>query len=829
MAELEFSCGEAAAALKDLEKSLALAPRNAQALALKGFILAAKDQPKQAVAQFDQAIAVDGALGNAWLGRGLSKLRLGDKAGGRQDLLLAAALEPQRAELRSYLGKAYAWTGDMEHATKELDLAKKLDPQDPTAYLYSALVKQENNEVNDAIRDLEKSQKLNDNRSVYRSQLLLDQDAAVRSADLAGIYRDAGMLDWSLREAGRAVSYDYANYSAHLFLANSYDQLRDPTWSNLRYEAPANSEYFIANLLAPASAGWLSSVTAGQPNTRLFDQNRVGVVSDTMYLDRGAWYQQGATFGVYDDFSYNVEAKYTSDPGQRPNNRIEERDINVSLKYQITSHDSLALTFDQLERDSGNTSLYYEQPKVDFKTEFNERQNPNVFLGYHHDWSSGVHTLFQASYLNGALRADIPYYLQVIPSEIGGPGTPFLWIYTTTIQSNLFIIAEDQYILELQQIFQSADHTTVFGVRYNLGSRTYYDRQGGTESQGEFDDFPRDGDGHFIDSQEKVYFHHATLYGYHDWQILDSLKATAGVTYDYLEQPRVDNTPPFSSDHIRNGQFSPKAGLIWNPFDNTTFRLAYTRSMSGLANDSSIRLEPVQIAGFNQAYRNIAPNAVVGDTSGSQLDTFDLSIEQKFDSGTYLAIQGELLYSKMLKYQGSWIIDGDLGEPYPTYLRNRIDYREWSVSAAIDQLVGKQWSVGAKYSLNRANLETSYIDINPADVIFNYYPGFYMRRESASLLHTLNLHANWNHPWGWFSSFEANWYRQSNVGFSSVLPGDDFWQFNAYAGYRFWHRRAELTVGLLNIGDQNYRLEPLSFYNEPARGRTFMTRLKISF
>ncbi len=102
-------------------------------------------------------------------------------------------------------------------------LAEKLDPQDPTPWLYSALLNQENNRINDAIRDLEKSQALNDNRSVYRSQLLLDQDQAVRSANLAAMYQDAGMDDVALREASRAVNYDYANYSAHLFLANSYN------------------------------------------------------------------------------------------------------------------------------------------------------------------------------------------------------------------------------------------------------------------------------------------------------------------------------------------------------------------------------------------------------------------------------------------------------------------------------------------------------------------------------------------------------------------------------------------------------------------------------
>ena len=60
-------------------------------------------------------------------------------------------------------------------------------------------------------------------------------------------------------------------------------------------------------------------------------------------------------------------------------------------------------------------------------------------------------------------------------------------------------------------------------------------------------------------------------------------------------------------------------------------------------------------------------------------------------------------------------------------------------------------------------------------------------------------------------------------------PGDDFWQFNASAGCRFWHRRAELSVGILNITGQDYELEPLNLYNEMARSRTYYVRLLLSF
>src|SRR5207245_8713430 len=233
VAELEFGFGRTERALAALEKSLQLSPRNAQAVSLKGFLLAAQNRIPPAISQFEQAIALDSALANARLGRGLCLIRQGHSRDGLRDLLLAASLESQRSLLRSYLGKAFADAGDDRHAMKELALAKQLDPNDPTSWLYSALLKQQQNRINEAISDLEASQERNDNRSLFRSRLLLDEDRAVRSANLASIYRDAGMFDVSAREASRAVTGDYANYSAHLFLANSYNELRDPNLINL--------------------------------------------------------------------------------------------------------------------------------------------------------------------------------------------------------------------------------------------------------------------------------------------------------------------------------------------------------------------------------------------------------------------------------------------------------------------------------------------------------------------------------------------------------------------------------------------------------------------
>jgi tetratricopeptide (TPR) repeat protein len=101
VAELEFSFGRTSEALTALNKSLELASRNEEALALRGFLLSAQNKISAAITNFESAIAIDGALGNAWLGRGLCRIRQGKAEAGREDLLMAAALEPQRALLRS--------------------------------------------------------------------------------------------------------------------------------------------------------------------------------------------------------------------------------------------------------------------------------------------------------------------------------------------------------------------------------------------------------------------------------------------------------------------------------------------------------------------------------------------------------------------------------------------------------------------------------------------------------------------------------------------------------------------------------------------------------
>ena len=299
VAELHFSFGRIPQAKAALEKGVQLSPRNPAAHALLGFLFSAENKINQAKGAFENAMAIDGALGNAWLGRGLCLIRQGKDEDGRRDLQVAAALEPNRAFFHSYLGKAFSNNGNEPKARLELERAKTLDPRDPTPWIYSAIENKQDSRINEAVRDLEKSQELNDNRRVYRSRFLLDQDRAVRSANLAAIYQADGMEEVSVREASRGVDSDYATASSHLFLANSYNMLRDPKRINLRYETPWFNELLLANLLSPVGGGPLSQYVSEQEYSKLFERDRLGVVSSTEYFSNGDWVQSGAQYGTF--------------------------------------------------------------------------------------------------------------------------------------------------------------------------------------------------------------------------------------------------------------------------------------------------------------------------------------------------------------------------------------------------------------------------------------------------------------------------------------------------------------------------------------------------
>ena len=818
VAELEFSHGRIKPALRALEKSLAIAPRNAQALALKGFLLAAQNRIREAIDYFEQAMAIDGGLGNAWLGRGLCRIRMGEAEAGREDLQVAATLEPQRAVLRSYLGKAFSNAGDNRRAGNELNIARDLDEADPTAWLYSALLLQQENRINEAVRDLEQSQALNDNRRVYRSELLLDQDRAVRGANLANVYRDAGLTDVSVREAGRAVNADYANYSAHLFLANSYDQLRDPKQINLRYETAWFTEYLTANLLAPVGAGILSQTVSQQEYSKLFERDHLGVSSRTDYFSHGEWVQEAAQYGVYHNSSYAAEVFYHSDNGHRPNNDLWQLTTLLHLKQQFTAQDSVYVRLSYYDSEAGDVSQYYDQADANPLVRTREYYEPTVLAGYHHEWSPGSHTLLLAGRLANIYEVDNPLQSSLFFNR--GFATNPVQSVSPVLYNQHYRSELTFYTAELQQLWQIKDHTAVFGGRFQTGEIETHNRQvggvlvdgsvlvGGDQNQNVTTDLERQ-----------------TVYLYDQWQALPKVLLVGGVSYDWIRFPENHRFAPVSSSEETRDQISPKAGLIWTPTAGTTVRGAYFRGLGGVSLDQSVRLEPSQVAGFNQAYRSLIPESVASANAAPEFESWAASFEQKIKARTFFAVSVEDLSSEVDRTVG--VIESVVSlTPFSaTSTREQLDFRERSLFVTLNQLVGDEFSMGARYRLSYAELEDRFPDIPATARFFSFEP----KQNVEARLHQLHLFLAYNHPSGFFGNTGAVWSKQANYGYTPERPGDDFWQFNIEAGYRFFRRRVEVRVGLLNITDQDYQLNPLNLTAELPRDRTFAASLRFNF
>jgi Tfp pilus assembly protein PilF len=808
VAELEFGFGHTDQALAALKASLAVSPRNAQALALRGFVAASQMKIKDARGYFDQAIAVDGSLANGWLGRGLVRIRRGEVNEGRRDLETAAALEPDRAFLRSYLGKAwsldqpfqYSWNTHL--ATRELGLAMKLDPNDPTAWLYSALLNDQRNLINDAVADLEHSQDLNNNRELFRSKFLLDQDAAVRSANLALIYQDAGLNDVGTREATKAVENDYVNYSAHLFLADSYDALIDPKNSNLRFETAWENELLLANLLSPVSAGALSQNISQQEYSQLFETDRLGISSQTGYWSQGTWMENVSQYGKTTDLAYSLDGYYFDDRGWRKNDDFQYYNYSAKVKLQIDPKDMLFLQAGQSHQTSGDVNQYYYNNNADTAVRQQEIQDPSILAGYHRTWGTGNDTIFLYRYLSDTYALSDPHF--PFSAYLGGGPPSSIVNFNSFYQDRLNL-----HSIEAQHIFQTDMHRLIVGGRFQH------------EDHNTYNDLTAPPPGLFTLANRYVNteFQRFTAYAYYQLRPLENLRLTVGGAYDNLRIPVGINYFPAVNVEEQRERFSPKAGIDWEPWERTRLRAAYTRSFSGLFNDSDTIIEPSEVAGFNQDFRTLTAQSLV---PGSEFQTLSAAIDHKFNTRTYVNLQGDLLSSI-----GDQRVGQAEGAPTPTFAgsdKQIVDFKEKDITANVDQLICKNLSLSAAYHLTQANV--SYDN--------HILPGFGIaganyKINNQATLHRIDLAANFYLPCGFFSELQAQYWLQSNSGFSPNEPGDAFWQFNAFAGYRFLNRHCEVSVGVLNITDRNYQLDPLTYYIDPAHVRTFVANFKFNF
>lgn len=817
LAELEFAFGHRKAALAALEHALQYSPLNPQAHSLRGFLLLSERKHQEAMNAFERALALDSHLGNAWLGRGLGRIRQGDMSRGRADLEIAAALEPNRSILRSYLAKAWSEDGDIMRALDEARRAQQLDPHDPTAWLYSALLLEQENRFNQAIQDLNHSIELNDNRRLYRSRFLLDQDRGVRGANLARVYKEAGLMDVAIREASNALESDYGNPAAHLFLANSYQSFRDENRVNLRYETPTFREFLISSLLNPVGAGSLSPYVTLQEYSRLFDRDHVGFSASTEYFSNGRWAHRAANYGVVGTTSYSVEGSYDFDPGLRSNNDLRARSSSMRIKQELGSADTVYVDASLSDFVTGDRAEYQYPEQANTALRIRETQEPIVIAGYHHEWSPESHTLF----LGGKLKDDL---------NVVNPDSR-TWVTHRDVSGNLFDavpIAMHQdytsglgaYLLEMQQIVTWQNQTLLVGGRWQSGEFDLTNRQRDPVPAFIGSLFPPGNPP--VSQDQELSFLRRSAYAYDHAKIGDQVTVIGGVSYDRLRYPEDHRFAPISSKEVERDQWSPKAGLLWNPSPRTTFRGAVTRSLGGVTFDQSYQLEPAQIAGFNQAFRSLMPESVVGANSAESFESAGIAWDQKLDPKTFLTLQADWLHSTLNRSLGLFdLVEGSAPIPtlIPSQTRESLAYLERSVALTAHRLLDDFWSISAGYRISHAKLEDHFPDIPSS--LMQY---FLSRNRSTSLIQEVNAQLRFNHSSGFFATLDGMWTHQED----RVGRNEDFFQENVFVGYRFPKRRAEIRAGVINLGQQDYHLDPLNLISGRSRARMFTVGVSVN-
>ncbi|MEZ5579655.1 MAG: tetratricopeptide repeat protein [Candidatus Competibacteraceae bacterium] len=219
---LLFGMGRLREAVKVAERARQRAPDDAMVNTVWGFLQLARNRVNEAREAFQVAIAQDSTLGLPQLGLGLVLFRHNQTDKAIEAMRKATLLEPKVSLYNSYLGKAFYEDKQNQPAQKYLEAAKQLDPRDPTPWYYDAIRLQSVNQPVAAVENLQKSIDLNDDRGVYRSRLLLDEDLAARSATLGRVYNEVGFTELGLQEGWQSVNRDPSNYSAHRLLADSY-------------------------------------------------------------------------------------------------------------------------------------------------------------------------------------------------------------------------------------------------------------------------------------------------------------------------------------------------------------------------------------------------------------------------------------------------------------------------------------------------------------------------------------------------------------------------------------------------------------------------------
>ncbi len=746
LAELHLSFGDLDAALAEAKRAAGADPALARAHTVLGFALLARDDAKGAAAAAERAIERDQADPLPRLCLGLARIRRGDLAGGRREIEIAASLDPERSLVRSYLGKAYFEEKRDTPAGIQLSLAKERDPLDPTPHFYDAIRNQTQNRPVEALHDLNRSIALNDNRAVYRSRLLLDEDMAARSASLGRVYEDLGFQQLALVEGFASVAANPADGAAHRFLADSYSALP-------RHEIARVSELLQSQLLQPTAVApvqpslaesGLSLLAHSGPESPSFNEfnpmflrDRIAFLGAGVAGEEGTRGGEGVLSALRGPVSASVGFFRFRTDGFRENADQERTVANAFLQARLSPKTGIQAEYRKIEDESGDLALRALgdiasglRKDVDIKA---------TRIGLRHAFAPG--SILLASLVSR--RADDT--TRTLPDPT---------VEAVARVEDRAEGGEGQYHLRAGRF-----HLVSGGGHFRFDSRVAT-----TVTISLPPPLPPIIDSSTLESDNE----HSNGYAYALVRLAQTVTVTLGGSADFLR-----------AEEVSRDQFNPKAGLTARLGPATTLRVAAFRTLKRPFVENQT-LEPTQVAGFNQFF---------DEADGTRAWRYGGAVDRKFSAEVFA---------------GAEVTRRDVVTPplfnWMTMSNEPADWTERTGRAYVYWTPTARTALGAEFVEERfdrdagAMIQFVHLRTRRVPLTASYFDprGFFGRaratrfEQDGTFYPFLHTFPGWEPP---------------------IAAENSFWVVDASAGYRFPRRAGLVAVEGRNLFDRTFRFQ----------------------
>ncbi len=801
-AELRMAEGDLDGARRAAEEAVERAPSEARALAVLGFVALAQRRTPAAESALERATAADPGLPLARLGLGIARFRRGRTAEALEELQTATALDPDDALARAYLGKAYYELRRSPEASKELERAKQADPLDPTPYLYEALVLQNENRPAEALDAVRASIERNDRRAVYRSRLLLDQDLAVRSADLARVYNDLGFEQPGLVAARRSADGDHANHSSHLFLSGLYRALPGLAPAFLsevlqaRIYQPVNVNAARPDVVGETSVSF-NEYTAlfDRPRTRAFaggswgatDKGLASVIpenaqclgpggaivpcTEVVTLRESETWSGEALAGFNGErFTAAVGASRIQNDGFRVNNDREDTKYRGFFQWAPTWRDSVQLNVLVGRQERGDLPL--RELPIQITPERFETDLTNIGVGVHRRVSAASDVAVSAIFNETEQRV-----------ERGDPATET----TGRLRGPQL---EVQHVLRLRRanwVLGAGGFDGTFRLESSAGA--------GLEDEDRF----------------------INAYAYARTRAVGPLEWTAGAAVESVQSPTGMLPPRDSSIGPAELGFSdlrlnPKLGATYFATPTTVVRAAgFFRTSPFLGRVQT--LEPTQVAGFNQFYE---------EPGGTRSLSYGLGIDQEIGPRCFVGFE---LLRRDLTIPQPYCAESDPYSGCAGAVADSIverDSTEDRATVYLNATIGPRVSAGIRYE--HESREFDFTQVSPTGLFEDFVRTRRLRPE-----------VRWFLPGGFFAVARGTRYQQRVDQFDDLTSPDRsqvkraFWVGDLQAGFRFPGRWGSVVLEVSNASDREYDFFLPAVQDEVIPARRAVLRMNLTY